>query len=88
MLMSFNFDNMASELKHVFLESRRWIALKNINLEQHKSLKLIHGDIYGPMKTKSLGGAIYLITITNDLARKTWLCFMKTMSAGLHKFKP
>ena len=36
-------------------------------------LELVHSDVCGPMKTKSLGGALYFVTFTNDHSRKIWV---------------
>eukprot|EP01018_Ginkgo_biloba_P014433 Gb_10172 [translate_table: standard] len=50
-------------------------------------LSLIHSDIYGPMKTPSLGGAKYFLTFTDDFSRKVWVYFLKNKSETLEKFK-
>lgn len=42
-----------------------------------KILELIHTDLCGPMKQKSLGGAKYMLTFTDDFSRKTFLYFLK-----------
>ena len=41
-------------------------------------LGLIHLDICESMSTKSLSGAEYFLTFTDDHSRKTWIYFLKT----------
>lgn len=41
-----------------------------------KVLELVHSDLCGPMKTKSIGGSKYMMTLTDDFSRKTFLFFM------------
>lgn len=50
--------------------------------EKHSSkiLELVHTDLCGPMENKSLGGARYMLTFTDDFSRKTFLYFLKEKS--------
>jgi len=41
-------------------------------------LDLVHSDVCGPMKTKSLGGSIYFVTFIDDFSRKIWVYTLKT----------
>lgn len=45
-----------------------------------KILELIHTDLCGPMENKSIGGARYMLTFTDDFSRKTFLYFLKEKS--------
>lgn len=45
-----------------------------------KILELVHTDLCGPMETKSMGGARYMLTFTDDYSRKTFLYFLKEKS--------
>ncbi|XP_057972666.1 uncharacterized protein LOC131160801 [Malania oleifera] len=37
----------------------------------------IHLDVYGPMKTRTLGGYLYFVTFINDHSRKLWVYTLK-----------
>lgn len=50
-------------------------------------LELIHSDVCGPMPVNSLGGAIYLLTFTDDFSRKSFGYFLTRKSEVLSKFK-
>ncbi|KAG7553078.1 Zinc finger CCHC-type superfamily [Arabidopsis thaliana x Arabidopsis arenosa] len=52
-----------------------------------KVLDLVHSDVCGPMKTKSLGGASYFVTFIDDHSRKLWVFTMRTKDQVLGYFK-
>ena len=41
-------------------------------------LELVHSDVCGKMQEKSLGGAQYFLTFTDDKTRYTWVYILKT----------
>ena len=41
-------------------------------------LELVHSDLCGLMKTKTLGGALYFVTFIDDCSRKLWVYVLKT----------
>ena len=41
-------------------------------------LELVHSNLFGPMKTKTLGGALYFVTLIDDCSRKLWVYVLKT----------
>jgi len=43
-----------------------------------EKLALVHSDVIGPMKTKSLGGSRYILSFINDFSLKCFLYFLKT----------
>lgn len=49
-------------------------------------LDLIHTDLAGPMETKSICGARYMLTFTDDFSRKTFLYFLGEKSKTLSAF--
>lgn len=51
-----------------------------------KVLQLIHSDLCGPMSTHSWGGALYLLTFTDDFSRKTFGYLLKSKSEVFTKF--
>ena len=50
-------------------------------------LELVYSDVCGPMKTKSLGVALYFVTFTDDHLRKIWVYTLKTKDQVLQAFK-
>ena len=52
-----------------------------------KLLELVHSDLCVPMKTKTLGGALYFVTFVDDLLRKLWIYVLKTKDYVLGVFK-
>nr|GFC56948.1 putative ribonuclease H-like domain-containing protein [Tanacetum cinerariifolium] len=48
---------------------------------------LVHSDVCGPMKTKTLGGCSYFVTFNNDHSRKVWVYTLKTKDQVLDVFK-
>lgn len=45
-----------------------------------KILQLIHSDLCGPMEKRSIGGARYILTFTNDFSRKLFVYFLAEKS--------
>ncbi|BES98060.1 Hydra magnipapillata [Nesidiocoris tenuis] len=52
-----------------------------------KLLDIIHSDICGPMRVKSIGGAAYFITFIDDATRWCEVMFLKKKSEALEAFK-
>ena len=50
-------------------------------------LEIIHSDVCGPMKSKSLGGNAYFVTFIDDKSRFTTVYFMRNKSEVFNKFK-
>lgn len=50
-------------------------------------LELIHSDVCGPLEMKSLGGARYFLTFTDDYTRKVFVYFLTNKSDVFIKFK-
>ena len=40
-------------------------------------LDLVHSDVCGPMKTRTLGGCSYFVTFIDDHSRKVWVYTFK-----------
>eukprot|EP01018_Ginkgo_biloba_P029855 Gb_06978 [translate_table: standard] len=49
-------------------------------------LELVHTDLYGPMKTLSMGKARYFMKFMDDYTRKIWVYFLKEKSEAFMKF--
>ncbi|KAK2428124.1 putative mitochondrial protein [Trifolium repens] len=52
-----------------------------------KPLELLHIDLFGPVKTTSLGGKNYGFVIVDDYSRFTWVLFLKHKDESLEYFK-
>jgi hypothetical protein len=50
-------------------------------------LELVHTDVCGPLRVKSIGKAVYFLTLTDDYSKKTWIYFLNHKSQCLEKFK-
>ena len=50
-------------------------------------LELVHSDLCGPMKTRSLGGALYFVTFIDDHSRKVWVYTLRTKDEVADVFK-
>nr|GEV02725.1 retrovirus-related Pol polyprotein from transposon TNT 1-94 [Tanacetum cinerariifolium] len=50
-------------------------------------LDLVHYDVCGPMKTKTLGGCSYFVTFIDDHSRKVWVYTLNTKDQVLDVFK-
>jgi len=36
-------------------------------------LKLVHSDVFGPVKAPSLGKSVYYVSFIDDFSRNTWI---------------
>ncbi|KAE8688597.1 hypothetical protein F3Y22_tig00110963pilonHSYRG00163 [Hibiscus syriacus] len=50
-------------------------------------LKLVHSDVFGPVKQQSISGMRYMVTFIDDFSRYVWVFFMKEKSDTFSKFK-
>ena len=55
--------------------------------ETTETLQLVHLDVAGPFRVKSLGGAKYFVTFIDDFSKKTWVYFLFSKDQVLDKFK-
>ena len=56
-------------------------------IRSRRKLQLVHSDIWGPTKTKCLGGARYFVTFIDDYTRYCSVYFMKHKSEVFNKVK-
>lgn len=52
-----------------------------------RPFELIHSNVWGPAKVPSLTGAHYILTLTDDFSRFTWLFFLRHKADVLTKFQ-
>ena len=50
-------------------------------------LEIVHTDLCGPIKTKSLQGGYYFMLLIDDYTRMTWVTFLKEKSEAFKNFK-
>lgn len=52
----------------------------------NKILEIVHADLAGPMETKSLGDARYMLVLVDDFSRMTFGYFLKSKDEAFSKF--
>ena len=52
-----------------------------------RCLELLHVDLMGPTRTKSLGGKRYIMVIVNDFSRYTWIEFLREKLEACEKLE-
>lgn len=73
---------------HCLAGKQRRVSFKSsAPTRKSEMLELIHSDVCGPMKTRSLGGAYYFVTFIDDHSRKIWAYTLKTKDQVLDTFK-
>nr|KYP66220.1 Retrovirus-related Pol polyprotein from transposon TNT 1-94 [Cajanus cajan] len=60
---------------------------KESDSRAQKPLELIHTDVCGPIKPRSLGKSNYFLLFIDDFSRKTWVYFLKEKSEVFENFK-
>ncbi|CAH9111291.1 unnamed protein product [Cuscuta europaea] len=50
-------------------------------------LDLVHSDVCGPMKTRTLGGCSYFVTFIDDHSKKVWVYILKSKDQVFEVFK-
>ncbi|GBN86016.1 Retrovirus-related Pol polyprotein from transposon TNT 1-94 [Araneus ventricosus] len=60
---------------------------KNVHSRSNVKLKILHTDLCGPMKVKSIGNMRYFITFIDDKTGWTEIRFLKNKSEAWEKFK-
>ncbi|CAJ2640870.1 unnamed protein product [Trifolium pratense] len=60
---------------------------KESSSRAQKPLELIHTDVCGPIKPRSLDKSNYFLLFIDDFSRKTWVYFLKEKSEVFENFK-
>ena len=73
---------------HCFHGNQNRISFRR-NIASRKShvLDLVHLDVCGPLKVRTLGGDLYFVTFIDDHSRKVWAYTLKTKDQVLDVFK-
>jgi hypothetical protein len=63
------------------------VSFKTKEYTTSKPLELVHTDLCGPTRTKSLQGEKYFMLLIDDYTRMTWVSFLRNKSEAFEKFK-
>ena len=73
---------------HCVVGKQRRVSFKHHSSSRKEEvLELVHSDICGPLKVKSIGGALYFVTFIDDYSRKLWVRTLKTKDQVFNVFK-
>ncbi|KAJ4717094.1 Retrovirus-related Pol polyprotein from transposon TNT 1-94 [Melia azedarach] len=73
--------------KDVYMGSNLEKAFQEFTFRAKKPLELIHADVCGPFKPRSLGNNNYFLLFIDDFSRKTWIYLLKQKSEVFGAFK-
>jgi transposase InsO family protein len=73
--------------KHRQLGKQTRTSFKTKEHSSSKPLELVHTDLCGPMRTKSLQGYFYFMLFVDDFTRMCWVFFLKEKLEAFQKFK-
>lgn len=67
-------------------EAPRVSHKKVTSIRTTKPLELLHMDLVGPTRTKSLGGKKYFMVMVDDFSRYTWVAFLRRKFETFNEF--
>ena len=73
--------------KHCQLGKQTRASFRTKEHSTSKPLELVHTDLCGPTRTKSLQGESYFMLFIDDFTRMCWVTFLKEKSEAFQKFK-
>jgi hypothetical protein len=73
--------------RHCQLGKKTRIRFKTKEYSTSKPLELVHTDLCGPTRTKSLQGESHFMLFIDYFTRMAWVCFLKEKSKAFNKFK-
>lgn len=85
-----HFDESNTEIENCevcAMRKQARLPFKRSNTQSKRVLELIHSDVIGPMETKSMGNARYILTFVDDYSKKVFLYFLKAKSEVFAIFK-
>lgn len=83
-------DNSEQQIKNCEVCARaksKRLPFKTSETRSTEILQLLHSDVMGPMQTKSIGHAKYLLTIIDDYSRYVFVFFLKKKSEVIEQFR-
>ena len=72
---------------HCLAGKAKRVSFKHSSLRQESVLELVHSDVCGPLKVRSIGGALYFVTFIDDYSRKLWVRMLKSKDKVFDVFK-
>ena len=72
---------------HCLAGKAKRVSFKHSSLRQKGILELVHSDVCGPLKVRSMGGALYFVTFIDDHSRKLWVRMLKSKDQVFDVFK-
>ena len=73
---------------HCVVGKQRRVSFKHHSSSRKEEvLELVHSYVCGPLKVKSIGGALYFVTFIDDYSRKLWVRTLKTKDQVFNVFK-
>ena len=85
-LSPLHFSNQPCTGCHLGKNARKKMP-KQTRYHTEQILELIHSDVCGPFRVKSLGGCRYFATFIDDYSRRVWIYFLSNKSQVLSKFQ-
>ena len=82
-----NLPKIINICKHCQLGKQKRESFKTKEHSSSKPLELVHTDLCGPMRTKSLQGDSYFMLFVDDFTRMCWVFFLKEKSEAFQIFK-
>ena len=73
--------------KHCQVGKQTRASFKTKEYSSSKPLELVHTDLCGPMRIKSLQGDLYFMLFVDGFTRMCWLFFLKEKSGAFKKIK-
>ena len=73
--------------RHCQLGKKTRIRFKTKEYSTSKPLELVHIDLCGPTRTKSLQGESYFMLFIDDFTRMAWVSFLKEKLEAFNRFK-
>jgi transposase InsO family protein len=73
--------------KHCQLGKQTKVRFKTKEYSTSRPLELVHTDLCGPTRTRSIQGEHYFMLIIDDYTRMTWVYFLREKSEAFEKFK-
>ena len=72
--------------EHCVLSKQTRVKFGLVNHDTKRILDYVHNNVWGPIKTTSLGGMHYFVIFVDDYLRKVWVYLMKNKNEVLNIF--